>query len=115
MSNSTQQLKVCSFTFIFSLFIQLQEESAFKEMVSPLEQRRLKYMKRKSEHGDRSEEVQRGHFLHPCLCTKCLCCVFLCAAFFLVRLKRELGQKCRHLLFYYLSVRIRFCLICATF
>eukprot|EP01032_Pedospumella_encystans_P008584 gene8584-10170_t len=37
--------------------VKLQEESAFKEMVSPLEQRRLKYMKRKSEHGDRSEET----------------------------------------------------------
>ena len=54
-----KQLNVCLFCILFCSFIQLQEESAFKEMVSPLEQRRLKYMKRKSEHGDRSEEVKR--------------------------------------------------------
>ncbi len=38
-------------------FSQLRKETAFKEMISPLEQRRAKYMKRKSEFGDRSDEV----------------------------------------------------------
>jgi len=37
--------------------VNLQKETAFKEMISPLEQRRMKYLKRKQVHGDRDSEV----------------------------------------------------------
>ena len=37
--------------------VNLQKETAFKEMISPLEQRRMKYLKRKQVHGDRDTEV----------------------------------------------------------
>lgn len=35
----------------------LREEAAFKSLITPLEQRRQKYIKRKQEHGDRSSET----------------------------------------------------------
>jgi hypothetical protein len=35
----------------------LQAERAHTDLVTPLEQRRQKYLKRKGEHGDRSDEV----------------------------------------------------------
>lgn len=50
----------------------LRQESAFREMISPLEQRRAKYMKRKSEFGDRSAEV-RGRFVWPQCSSVSLC------------------------------------------
>lgn len=37
--------------------VQYQEESAYRELVTPLEQRRQKFIKRRHEHGDRSGEV----------------------------------------------------------
>jgi hypothetical protein len=37
--------------------VKLDKETAFKEMVTPLEQRTLKYIKRKSDFGDRDSEV----------------------------------------------------------
>ena len=37
--------------------VNLQKETAFKEMISPLEQRAMKYLKRKQVHGDRDTEV----------------------------------------------------------
>ena len=37
--------------------LQLQEESAHRELITPLEQRRRKYLKRRAEHGDRNDEV----------------------------------------------------------
>jgi hypothetical protein len=37
---------------------QHQEESAYRELVTPLEARRQKYLKRRHEHGDRSEDVR---------------------------------------------------------
>ena len=35
----------------------LRQEAAFKSLITPLEQRRQKYIKRKQEHGDRSSET----------------------------------------------------------
>ena len=40
--------------------LQLQEESAHRELVTPLEQRRRKYLKRRAEHGGRNDEVSTG-------------------------------------------------------
>lgn len=37
--------------------VNLEKEAAFKAMISPLEQRRIKYLKRKQAHGDRDNEV----------------------------------------------------------
>jgi hypothetical protein len=44
-------------SFLMHPHFQYQEESAFKELVSPLEQRRRKFLKRRNEHGDRGGEV----------------------------------------------------------
>ena len=35
----------------------MEQDSAFRELVSPLEQRRLKYVRRKDSYGNRSEQV----------------------------------------------------------
>jgi hypothetical protein len=50
--------------------LQYQEESAFKELVSPLEQRRRKFLKRRNEHGDRGGEVSD---FAPCVAVHCAC------------------------------------------
>jgi hypothetical protein len=50
----------CSFFVIWSS-PQLQEESAYRELVTPLEARRQKYLKRRHEHGDRSEDVSTAN------------------------------------------------------
>jgi len=39
--------------------LQVEQDSAFRELVSPLEQRRLKYVRRKDSYGNRSEQVTR--------------------------------------------------------
>jgi hypothetical protein len=41
------------------LTLQVEQDSAFRELVSPLEQRRLKYVRRKDSYGNRSEQVTR--------------------------------------------------------
>jgi hypothetical protein len=37
---------------------QIREETAFKDLITPLEQRRLKYIKKKTEFGSRQDEVR---------------------------------------------------------
>jgi hypothetical protein len=37
------------------------EERAYRELVTPLEARRQKYLKRRHEHGDRSEDVRTAN------------------------------------------------------
>jgi hypothetical protein len=44
--------------FVIWSSLQHQEESAYRELVTPLEARRQKYLKRRHEHGDRSEDVR---------------------------------------------------------
>jgi len=56
-STMTSTLIFSSHTSSHSL--QVEQDSAFRELVSPLEQRRLKYVRRKDSYGNRSEQVTR--------------------------------------------------------
>jgi hypothetical protein len=55
---SSQIVIISARCVVFVFSTQHQEESAYRELVTPLEARRQKYLKRRHEHGDRSEDVR---------------------------------------------------------
>ena len=56
-ANAVKSLFLTTANYLMINFLQFYQSAGEHALATPLEQRRLKYLKRKHEHGDRSEEV----------------------------------------------------------